>query len=190
MDIKKEVLVIGGFALLAIGSHLKHKSKNNCDQCAEARNFKSQLGKTVESNPTWKKINKYYSENTKILREKALKVVTAKTQAEYADAITYFQNLKGLTGFRYVITQPDGNVYYDSSKTNNALANAKEVAGINVNHNTRAEFMSAQLSCDGRGNAIRLSTSTGNREAYQARRIVNLYGDNFGTLRISQAVAT
>ena len=188
MDIKKEALIIGGFALLAIGSHLNNKSKNNCDQCVEATNFKSQLGNTVKSNLTWKEINKYYSKNTKILREKALKVVIAKNEIEYAAAIAYFQTLAALKLFKFVITQPDGIVYYDSGKDNNTYENANKIDGIAANQNTRPEFMSAQLSCDGLGNTIRLNTSTGIREAHQARVIIDKYGDNYGGLRLSKAI--
>merc|ERR1711998_68377 len=109
---------------------------------------------------------------------------------EYAAAKNTADALKPVQdGFRLLVTQPDGSVTYDSSKgDNNTYANAKDKT-INENHNTRPAIMSAQLTCDGRGNEIKLSTSTGQVEAYQAQTIKDSYGANKGTARLSKKAA-
>ena len=171
----------------------KHKKKDSScnshevkDVCCKARNFKSQLGITVASDLKWKSVNTYFLTNEKILKDNALIVNNATDQATYAIGATKLLTLSS-SGFRILVALPDGTVRFDSSKTtNNTWANANSKT-INENHNTRPAIMSAQLTCDGNGNEIKFSTSTGAFEAYSAKRIVNEYGSNGGTVRVSKA---
>jgi len=163
-------------------------STGSCDgKCIDAKNFKSQLGETVAANSTWKIVNTYFNTNEVTIKANAAKVNQATDQASYAIGANALTALATASGNRILVTQPDGTVYFDSSKgIANSYANAIAKT-INENHNTRASIMSAQLTCDGRGNELKLSTSTNQIEAYDARVIVQEYGNNLGTVRVSRA---
>ena len=155
------------------------------DICCKARNFKSQLGITVASDPNWKLVNTYFLTNEQILKANALIINNATDQATYAIGATALTAMSTSSGFRILVTLSDGTVRFDSSKgINNTWANANSKS-INENHNTRPAIMSAQLTCDGNGNELKFSTSTQAFEAYSAKRIVNEYGANNGTVRVS-----
>lgn len=178
------IAVIGG-AILACGN------KNNSENCCiGASNFKSQLGEDVASNATWKLVNKYFDNNKVALRANALAINQATTDEQYNTAATTLFDLATNSGNRILVAQPDGRVTFDSSKglINNTFSKAQS-GNINENHNTRPEMMSAQLTCDGRGDSLRFSSSTESNEAYTARVIKPSYGANFGTIRVSRTQA-
>ena len=164
-------------------------SQKDC-KCSSARNFKSQLGKKVADNVVWKEVNCTFKKNKDSIKATGAALNSASNAAEYAAAKNTADALKPVQdGFRLLVTQPDGSVTYDSSKGDaNTYANA-QAGTINENHNTRMSIMSAQLTCDGRGNEIKQSTSTGQTEAYQAQTIKDLYGANKGTVRLSKKSA-
>ena len=164
--------------------------KNKCDDnCINANNFKSQLGKTVASNLTWQLVNEYFNNNEITIKLYAGMLNDAIDQPAYAKAANKLTELSNSSRTRILVAQPDGTVTYDSSKgVLNTFAKAKKKE-INENHNTRPSMMSAQLTCDGRGNEIKFSSSTNQIEVYCARTIVDNYGNNKGTVRLSKSVA-
>ncbi len=187
---KKSLLSVLALAIVggAIFSNEK-KSDKKCKKCKDAKNFKSQLGETVEENKTWKQVNKYFNENEVVLKINGSIVNQATNQASYAVGADALTALATASGNRILVCQPDGTVTFDSATKaagGNTYANAKDKK-INENHNTRPAIMSAQLTCDGRGNELKISTSTGSIEAYDARVIVNEYGNNQGSIRVSRA---
>lgn len=165
--------------------------KCKCEnKCSSARNFKSQLGKKVADNTVWKEVNCSFKKNKDSIKFVGAALNDASNADQYAAAVTAAKALKPVQdGFRLLVTQPDGSVRYDSSKGDNNTYDNAIAKIINENHNTRMSIMSAQLSCDGRGNEIKQSTSTGQIEAYQARTIVDDYGANKGTVRLSRKTA-
>jgi hypothetical protein len=88
------------------------------------------------------------------------------------------------TRLRVVITDPDGTVVYDSSKTNNTYQNYLSKT-INENHNTRLAIITALVSSAGSGREQKWSTSTRSFEQYLAVRIGINSESAFGCIRIS-----
>jgi hypothetical protein len=84
---------------------------------------------------------------------------------------------------RVVITLPDGTVVVDSNAGNNSFANYKAKT-INENHNSRIAIHVAQHYQCGFGLETKISSSTGNVEAYFALRL-GVHLDSAGTARIS-----
>ena len=153
----------------------------------EAGAFRSKLGSDVSSNTVWQKLNATFLKNETLIKDTGAALNAASNREEYIAAVAAAEGLKPVEdGYRFLVSKADGSVTYDSSKgIKNTYNNANNKA-INENHNTRMSMMSAQLSINGMGNEIKQSTSTGQVEAYQAQTIVNSYGDNQGTVRLSR----
>ncbi len=190
MSYEKSLLPILALAVIGgAGAIFSHKGEKCDKKCRNAKNFKSQLGETVASNPTWKAVNAYFNSNEVALKANGAIVNNAIDEAGYAVGASALTALATASGNRILVCEPDGTVRFDSSKgALNTYANAIDKL-INENHNTRPAIMSAQLTCDGRGNEIKLSTTDGVIEAYDARVIRNEYGNNGGTVRVSRAQA-
>lgn len=105
-------------------------------------------------------------------------------QPTYATLLATSQAVAGsiATG-RVLITLPDGTVVLDTSKSNNSYANFLAKL-INENHNSRVAVLAAQEYPCGLGLESKLSSSTGQNEAYFALR-AGPHLDSLGTLRIS-----
>lgn len=99
------------------------------------------------------------------------------------------------TGFRLLITESDGTVAYDSSRSAvaNQFANINKIAVnsvtntagyvINENHNSRPEIMQAILSESGNASSLRYSKSVTDELQYYALRVGNSTSVNVGTVR-------
>lgn len=85
---------------------------------------------------------------------------------------------------RILLTESDGTVVIDTSKTNNSLDNWKQKL-INENHNTRVAVLASQLYEGGVGYETKYSTSVGLKQHYVAVRL-GKYLDNPGSLRLSK----
>lgn len=105
-------------------------------------------------------------------------------QATYATLLTHAQSVAGsIANGRILISLPDGTVVLDTSRTNNTYANFLAKA-INENHNSRVAPMAAQWYPCGLALESKLSSSTGQNEAYFALRAGD-HLDSIGTIRIS-----
>jgi hypothetical protein len=78
-------------------------------------------------------------------------------------------NLGKIYKFRILVALADGNVLYDSSKTNNTYANFL-TKSINENHASRKSFQQAIHSKDGIGYETKWSSSTQTVDTYYAIR--------------------
>jgi hypothetical protein len=184
------VALVGGVSTFFCPSEIK-----KCDkQCRKASNFKSQLGEEVKNNPAWQVATAFFDANEELIKTRALAINQSIGDASgatiYDNAAALLQSLVDSSlfpGLRILVALPDGRVTFDSAEgANNTFANAQN-NGINPeNHNTRPAIMSAQLTCDGNGNELKFSTSTGQIEAYNARRILPAYGSTGGTVRVSK----
>jgi hypothetical protein len=189
--ITKNIPLIFAAGLVLAGLKKNNKEEKKCNVCDSARFFKSQLGEDVAKDTVWQAVNQAFNDNVTAIKQAAFDINQATTVTAYNTAKAQLDTLSTNTQCRILVCQPDGTVYYDSSKNStnkNTLADANAKT-INENHNTRPAIMSAQLTCDGVGNEIKLSTSTNQIEAYDARRIVDKYGDTFGTVRLSKQQA-
>jgi hypothetical protein len=107
-------------------------------------------------------------------------------QTSYATLFADAQALAAsIPGGRIVITLPDGTVVADTSKVNNTFANFQAKL-INENHNSRIAIHTAQHYQCGFGVETKLSSTTGQMEAYVAQRL-GPHLDSLGTVRISSA---
>lgn len=105
-------------------------------------------------------------------------------QATYAPLLARAQSVAmSITNGRVLIALPDGTVVLDTSRTNNTYANFLAKA-INENHNSRVAILAAQEYPCGLGLESKLSSSTGQNEAYFALR-AGTHLDAIGTIRIS-----
>lgn len=105
-------------------------------------------------------------------------------QNTYAPLLATAQSLAtSITNGRVLLALPDGTVVLDTSRTNNTYANFLAKA-INENHNSRVAIVVAQEYPCGLGLESKLSSSTGQNEAYFALR-AGTHLDSIGTIRIS-----
>jgi hypothetical protein len=88
-----------------------------------------------------------------------------------------------LTGLRVMVTLADGNVAYDTAKSNsfsNFLAKS-----INENHNSRVSIMSALLGNLGMRYEVKYSTTDSYKEAYHDQRMGPSSHNTLGCIRVS-----
>jgi hypothetical protein len=78
-----------------------------------------------------------------------------------------------------------GNVFSNYKYTVNANGGTSVSGGINVNHNTRPEIMTATLSSSGVAISSRYSRSQSSYLKYQATRLGTSSSANLGTFRVS-----
>ena len=102
-------------------------------------------------------------------------------------AIQHFMNTETVqnshVGLRVMVTLADGQVAYDSKKTN-TWANFQNKS-INENHNSRLAIMSALLGNLGMGYEVKYSTTDGYNEAYHAQRMGPSSHNGLGCIRVS-----
>jgi hypothetical protein len=187
------VALVGGVSTFFAPSESK-----KCDkQCKKASNFKSQLGEVVQNNIDWQAATAFFDANEELIKTRALAINQSIGDASgamiYDDAAALLQSLVDsslVPGLRILVALQDGRVTFDSAAVpgTNTFANAQANEINPENHNTRPAIMSAQLTCDGNGNEVKFSVTTGQLEAYNARRILPAYGANGGTVRVSKAV--
>jgi len=110
--------------------------------------------------------------------------IMAKHKDEHKEGDHEALNLDDDT-LRVLITNPDGDVLYDTAKADNTWDLYKE-GDINENHADRQAIIDALKNKDGFGEEEKMSKTTGNFEFYVARRIGSKQNPK-GVLRVSQA---
>lgn len=109
-----------------------------------------------------------------------------------------FANAVVPTGFRVIVTESDGTIAYDSSKSASAnkFSNIGRIAlktgsttdsayVINENHNTRPEILQALQSEAGTGSSLRYSKTVEAALQYSVLRVGNAFNVPVGCIRAS-----
>lgn len=100
--------------------------------------------------------------------------------------VSIYGTTLGTQSPRIVLTESDGTVVIDTSKTSNSYGNWKSKQ-INENHNSRVAFMATQMFPCGVGYETKYSTSTQTNQAYVAIRLGDFL-NNPGSIRLSYNV--
>ena len=114
-----------------------------------------------------------------------LQIVDSESQYDsFVSLITkLFGVVIGTESPRILVTESDGTVVMDSSKTTNTYANWK-AKKINENHNTRVAVLNSQLQEGGVGCETKYSSSTGTKQVYVATR-AGAFLEAAGSFRLS-----
>jgi hypothetical protein len=109
------------------------------------------------------------------------------SEGQYDSFVALITKLFGVTigteSPRILVTESDGTVIMDSSKTTNTYANWK-AKKINENHNTRIAVLNSQLQEGGVGSETKYSSSTGTKQVYVAVR-AGAFLEAAGSFRLS-----
>jgi len=120
-----------------------------------------------------------------------LKNLNSNNDNSYSNAATqlqaitnYFSNSLPTFDARIIAVTADGNVLFDSAKSNNTNANAQDNTITSANHNTRVSVITANMMSNGYGYEAKWSSTLKNYEYYVAKRF-GVLGSADGVIRYS-----